>query len=131
LETHPGKDFSDIIRLAQTIFAQVVNEIDTSPMRAILRMQAQYGPYRIFVTELTDQNSRKYRYYVLREANIEAGFDNAPDPRALRLKYGQIGDEHVGELIPHLHRANKTELSLTNEMFFADFVAWLQQNLSH
>ena len=104
-------------------------EIDATPARALLRIQAQYGPYRVFITELSDENSRKYRYYVLQGNEVEAGFDNSPDPRALRLKYGQIGAEHVGEYIPHLHRANKTQLLLTEEMSCVDFVHWLHQHL--
>ena len=104
-------------------------EIDATPVRALLRITAQYGPYRIFITELSDESSRKYRYYVLRGNAVEAGFDNSADPRALRLKYGQIGEEHVGECIPHLHRANKTQLLLTEELSCVDFVHWLHQHL--
>ena len=61
---------------------------------------------------------------------VEGGFDNAPDPRVIRLKYGKIGEEHMGENIPHLHREDKTRLYLTEEMTFQDFVAWLKSNLS-
>jgi len=78
---------------------------------------------------VSDDSGRKYRYYVLRGDKVEVGFDNSPDPRALRLKYGQIGEEHIGESIPHLHRENKTQLLLTEEMTYADFVHWLNQQL--
>jgi hypothetical protein len=104
-------------------------EVDVTPARSILRLQAQYGQFRIFITELLDENSRKYRYYVLQGSNIEAGFDNSPDPRALRLMYGRIGEAHVGESLPHLHRANKTQLFLTEEMCCLDFVRWPHQHL--
>ena len=60
---------------------------------------------------------------------VEAGFDNAPDPRAIRLKFGKVGQEHAGELIPHLHSEDKTRLSLTEEMTFAEFVRWVKSNL--
>jgi hypothetical protein len=106
-----------------------VVEIDTTPARAILQIQAQYGPYRVFVTELLDASTRKYRYYVLQGNKVEAGFDNSPDPRALRLKYGRIGEEHTGEPIPHLHRVNKVDIQLTEEVRFTDFVDWLHQHL--
>jgi len=104
-------------------------ESDATPVRALLRIQAQYGPYRIFITELSDGSSRKYRYYVLRGNDVEVGFDNSPDPRARRLKYGRIREEHVGEYIPHLHRTNKTRLLLTEEMNCVGFVDWLHQHL--
>ena len=60
---------------------------------------------------------------------MEAGFDNAPDPRAIRMKYGKIGVEHKGENVPHLHLENKTRIELTEEMTFSDFIEWLNQNL--
>jgi hypothetical protein len=83
----------------------------------------------VFVTELISDEGRQYRYYVLRGDWVEAGFDNSPDPRAIRLKYGSIGQTHAGEPIPHLHRKNKAELFLTDEMSFIAFVHWLKANL--
>ena len=129
MDPHAPDYFVDIIRLARATFTDVVVTIDTTPARALLRIQAQYSRYRVFITELNDGSSRKYRYYVLQGNEVEAGFDNSPDPRALRLKYGQISKEHVGEDIPHLHRENKTQLLLTEEMSCADFVQWLHQHL--
>ena len=118
-----------MIQLVRTTFTDVEVEIDTTPIRAFLRIQAHYGPYRVFITELSDGSRRQYRYYVLQGNDIEAGFDNSSDPRALRLKYGRIGEEHLGEYLPHLHRANKTQLLLTEEMHCVDFVHWLHQHL--
>ena len=118
-----------MIQLVRTTFTDVEVEIDTTPVRALLRIQAHYGPYRVFITELSDGSRRQYRYYVLQGNDVEAGFDNSSDPRALRLKYGRIGEEHLGEYLPHLHRANKTQLLLTEEMHCVDFVHWLQQHL--
>ena len=94
-----------------------------------MRIDAEYGKYKILVTELFSDGLRKYRYYVLHGDWVEAGFDNSPDPRAIRLKYGEIGKEHAGEPVPHLHLEDKTRLSLTEEMTFADFVRWLNGNL--
>jgi hypothetical protein len=111
------------------VFNQVTFEADATPERSILRLQADYGQYRIVVTELFSDTARKYSYYVLRGERVEAGFDNSPDPRAIRLKYGEIGPEHAGEPIPHLHLEDKTRLSLTEEMSFLSFVEWLKKNL--
>ncbi|MGG6239939.1 hypothetical protein ACQ4N7_15035 [Nodosilinea sp. AN01ver1] len=81
------------------------------------------------MTELFDDDRRrKYSYYLLRDNYVEAGFDNSPDPRAIRLKYGGIGQAHAGEQVPHLHRVDKTELTLTDEIVFSTFVQWLQEN---
>jgi len=106
----------------------VTYEIDETPDRSILRIEADYGRYQILVTELFGDGLIKYRYYVMRGNWVEAGFDNAPDPRAIRLK-GRIGEEHAGENIPHLHLEDKTKLSLTEEMTFSEFVDWLKDNL--
>lgn len=129
MDEKTSRHFAEIIDLAQSAFEQVTFEIDATPDRAILRIEAEYGKYQILVTELFSDGLRKYRYYVLRGNWVEAGFDNSPDPRAIRLKYGEIGKEHAGEHIPHLHLDDKTRLSLTEEMTFSGFVDWLKSNL--
>jgi hypothetical protein len=129
LDQQVAGHFADIVAVAQATLSQVAYEIDATPQRAILRLQARYGRYQVLITELFTDGVRKYRYYVLQANWVEAGFDNSPDPRALRLKYGRIGSEHAGELIPHLHRENKTQLLLTAEITVAAFIEWLQTNL--
>ena len=121
--------FTGIITHAQAIFEQVEYSTDATPERAILRLEAKYGLHRVFITELLGEGMRKYRYYVLRGDWVEAGFDNSPDPRAIRLKYGHIGPEHRGENVPSLHQDDKTRLSLTAEMTFEAFVDWLEANV--
>lgn len=49
--------------------------------------------------------------------------------RAIRLKYGSIGQEHSGELIPHLHLQNKSELILTEEYTFTEFIKWIKEKI--
>lgn len=129
MDEKTARHFAEIIQLAQSAFAQVIYEIDTTPNRAILRIQAEYGKYQILVTELFSDGLRKYRYYVLRGKWVEVGFDNSPDPRAIRLKYDEIGKEHAGEHVPHLHLEDKARLSLTEEMTFPEFVDWVKGNL--
>lgn len=131
MDSQTDDHFNDIIRQAPTIFSEVDYVLDSTPERAILRIQAAYGGvYRIFITELIDTQIRKYRYYVLKKSWISIGFDNSPDPRALRLKYGKIGTEHAGEYIPHLHKDNKTHLELTEEMDVYKFIAWIREHLA-
>ena len=122
--------FAGIVALARATFNEAEYIIDTTPERAILRLQAEYGRYRIVVVALFSDKVRKYRYYILKGDWVEAGFDNSPDPRAIRLKYGRIGKEHMGEYVPHLHRKDKTELSLTEEIDFTSFVEWVKANIS-
>lgn len=129
MDEKTSRHFAEIIELAQSVFENVTYEIDATPDRSILRINAEHGKYQILVTELFSDGLRKYRYYVMRGDWVEAGFDNAPDPRAIRLKYGKIGEEHAGENLPHLHREDKSRLYLTEEMSFQDFVDWVKGNL--
>lgn len=129
MEPQVTEYFAAIVALAQATFEQVEYTIDATPARAILRLQASYSQYQVFITELFSEGTRQYRYYVLQGDWVEAGFDNSPDPRAIRLKYGRIGKKYAGENVPHLHRVNKSELSLTEEMTCSVFVDWLKTNL--
>jgi hypothetical protein len=129
LDTKITDHFADIVKITQINFQQVSYTIDTTRKRAILRLEGQYRQYRILITELFSDELRKYRYYVLRDDWVEAGFDNSPDPRAIRLKYGRIGKEYANEYIPHLHQDDKNQLSLTEEMTVSDFVDWVKTNL--
>jgi hypothetical protein len=130
LDTDIANHFVGIIELAQATFEEVEYVTDATPERAILQLQAKYDRYRVFVTELFSDEVRKYRYYVLDGDWVEAGFDNSPDPRAIRLKYGRIGKEHAGEYVPHLHQKDKAQLTLTKEMSFTTFIVWLKANMS-
>ena len=129
MDKDTARHFAEIIELAQSVFTQVTYQIDATPERAILRMEAEHGKYHILVTELFSDGLRKYRYYVLDGNRVAAGFDNSPDPRVIRLKYGEIGQAHAGEHVPHLHLEDKTVLSLTEEVTFQEFVNWLNGNL--
>ncbi|MBE7474850.1 MAG: hypothetical protein HS114_37430 [Anaerolineales bacterium] len=129
MEPQVAEYFAGLVALAQATFEHVEYTVDATPARAILRLQASYSSHQIFITELFSEGTRQYRYYVLQGDWVEAGFDNSPDPRAIRLKYGRIGKKHAGENVPHLHRADKTELSLTDEMTCPAFVEWLKANL--
>ena len=131
MDTKITEHFDDIVHLAQQAFQQVAYTIDSSPQHAILKLNARYGDLRIMVVELFSNSQRKYRYYALRENWVTVGFDNSPDPRAIRLKYGRIGKEYAGRLVPHLHLHDKTKLVLTDEITFVDFVVWLQEHHLH
>lgn len=76
--------FTRIIELANIHFESVQFTIDSTPKLSILRLNAFYKNYKILVTELYSDQSFKYRYYVLKDQFVIAGFDNAPDPCAIR-----------------------------------------------
>jgi hypothetical protein len=103
---------------------------DERPHRALLEMRDNYGVYQVHLREvLRVDGTRKYAYYVLHQSRLIIGFDNAPNPRALRLKYGKNYVHHRLELVPHRHTQDKAAVELTGEMTCGLFIAWLQANL--
>lgn len=95
---------------------------------SILELSAEYGPYRLHVREIwRADGSRKYAYYVLDGETVIAGFDNAADPRALRLKYGPNYTKQRLEPVPHQHTTGKQSVALTAEMDCVALFAWLQE----
>ena len=71
----------------------------------------------------------RYAYYVLDPDNqVVQGFDNSPDIRAIKLKYGAKYRTHLHERVPHQHAADGT-MDLADLMTFDDFLTWLRANL--
>ncbi|MBI1299207.1 hypothetical protein GC175_30110 [bacterium] len=128
MEPEATHNFDDLIALAYANFDNIHSIVDATPNRSILRLTATFAGYRIVVTELIGEATRKYSYYLLAGDFVFVGFDNSADPRAIRLKYGTIGQEHVGNLVPHAHYENKSRLVLTEEMTFPKFVTWVKQH---
>jgi hypothetical protein len=103
---------------------------DERPARALILSNARYGDYDIYITEVVlSDDTRKYAYYALKDEQVIAGFDNAPDPDALKIKYGAHYTRHRLELVPHLHHAGKTQVSLTDALDFDQFIAWIDRHL--
>lgn len=129
METKIREYFDGIVNKAKAKFNNVSFVIDHSPERAILRINAEYKKYRIFTSELLNEEYRKYNYYLLEVDFVVVGMDNSQDHRAIRLKYGKMPEKNKDRLVPHIHLNNKTELQLTDEMHFEDFIAWIEVNL--
>ncbi len=98
---------------------------------AILEINANYGPNKVYLREIwRADSSRKYAYYIVLESKVIIAFDNAADPRALKLRYGKTYTHHRLEAIPHRHNKNKQEIALTPEMDCDMFIGWIKENLS-
>lgn len=121
--------FARITEEANALLSDVVVTTDTTPDRSLLRLTASYGSCRIVVKEIMTVDERHYSYYILRGSSIEAGFDNSPDPEAIRLRYGRIGGEYERSYVPHLHTENKRRLQLTDKIDFFSFLEWLTKNV--
>ena len=127
--------FTDAIDRVVSLF-QATFEHSTTLRReershlALLEMGGDYGVYQVRLREIwRADGSRKYAYYALRQLKVVVGFDNASDPRALRLKYGKDYTRHRLELIPHRHTEGKKAIELTDEMDCAAFIVLLKENL--
>lgn len=123
-------DFAELIAYIQVNFQRVrIERLDHTPERSILGMTCYWGKYALRITEIVSATERKYRYYVFDGEYIIAGFDNAADPRVIRMKYGRSYKRYLGRLVPHLHLDDKNRLELTDEMTVETLVAWLCDNL--
>ncbi len=68
-----------------------------------------------------------YSYYLIHDNEVVVGFDNYPDRRALREKYGQNFKFHLSELVAHKHGPRKETLELTEEMTVEKFLEYLKE----
>ncbi len=123
--------FAGVIRVAQRYFDDVEYSVNLTPERDALKLRARFGRLRISVREMFSDERRKYSYYALDGKQVVVGFDNSPDPEAIRLKYGRIGPETAGIQVPHIHTNDKADLQLTDEIDILTFINWLKANTPH
>lgn len=125
----PRKHIESLIEKARQFLTHfhIVRQ-DLGAARALIDLEGRFGRFRIIVSEIhRDDNSVRYAYYVLTDANqLVRGFDNSPDAQVTRLKYGASWKLHLNEDIPHQHNADRS-LSLTSApMTFDLFIEWLE-----
>jgi len=129
LETKVTKYFNKLIKKNIIFFSNVNYKIDITPIRAILKINANYKNYRVFITELLSKDYRKYNFYLLKKNYVIVGFDNSQDARAIKLKFKKKPKNKFNLLVPHQHLKNKTILKLTDEIFLEDFIDWIKKNV--
>jgi len=126
-----GEYINELIATARATFRDVrVTRRDERPARALIDMEGWWGAYRIIISEIIlSDGSIRYAYYVLDADNrLVHGFDNTPDVRAVRLRYGREYRHHLGERTSHQHTTDD-RLSLTEPMTLGRFIEWLRQSL--
>lgn len=122
--------FATLTTLVQNVLDEVsLKRLDYNANRALWEIHGSLGQFDIRIKEIFIQSGRMYSYYVISEDEVIVGFDNYPDRRALRQKYGQAFKACLTELIPHKHGPRKTTLELTEEMTVEVFLDYLHQEI--
>lgn len=95
-----------------------------------LKMRGKLGKYIVTVSEVLERSGRrKYSYYFLEGERILSGFDNAPEPKIVKTKWGNAYRSHLHDLIPHRHISDKTSFDLTDEVCFGEAVTFFREML--
>ena len=123
MDAEIGRHFAAVIDLARQKLDQVeIVQEDISPTRAILELHGLLGSYDIRIKEIFNAEGRLYSYYVLSEGQVVVGFDNYPDRRILREKFGRQFTVHLHERIPHRHGRGKSSVEAIEEYGVEQFL---------
>ena len=122
MENEIRRDFDKIIKTAENTFENVEIEQDFSVRRALLKIRGSFGTLNVRITEVIDDDKRKYAYYVLKKDSVVMGLDNAPDIKALKIKYGKDFVYYLNERIPYFHGEEKKRTELTKGIGFNEFL---------
>ncbi|MEE4356478.1 MAG: hypothetical protein V2I97_08410 [Desulfococcaceae bacterium] len=127
-----GEHIENLIAQAQRFLSNVtILRHESSRQRAIIDFEGNWKEYRIIVSEIHRINRRiRYAYYVLDKHHaIVHAFDNSPDNKAIKQKYGSDWKCHIYEEVSHQHDS-ENKLSLTElPITFEAFVQWAEENL--
>ena len=93
------RHFNAIIEDARAVLEDVEIEQDYSVKRALLKINGDFKNDFVLI-----------------------GFDNAPDIKALKIKYGENYVQHHDERIPHFHGRGKESIELTKEISTKEFL---------
>jgi len=121
------KHFKAVTALALARLAQIhIVQDDITLSRAILEIHARWQSRDVRLKEIHTPSGNLYSYYVLQSGTVLIGFDNYPDTRVLKAKFGSDYRNHMGELVPHRHGRNKQSVELTEEMNAERFLDYLE-----
>ena len=122
MENEVRRHFDEIIEDAKGVLEDVEIEQDYSVKRALLKISGNFRNLKVRITEVVDEDKRKYAYYLINKDLVVIGFDNAPDIKALKIKYGKNYVYHIEERIPHFHGKGKKSTEITKEISFKEFM---------
>jgi hypothetical protein len=122
MESKIRRHFDEIVTAARSLLNNIKIEEDLSVKRALLKIGGTFEGFEVKITEIVDEEKRKYAYYLIHKGIVEFGCDNAADIAALKMRYGKDYIKHLNELISHCHGRGKKTTELTDEMDAQEFL---------
>lgn len=120
--------FDRIVKFAQDRLEAVrIIVYEIFPDYGVLKLKGKIKGYTIKITEVMERKRRKYSYYLLLKDKVVRGYDNAADPRVIKLKWKDGYKNHLNELTPHMHTEEKKEFILTDEVFCENVLQEFEQ----
>lgn len=83
MEDKVRRYFNQIIEDAKAVLEDLEIEQDYSVKRALLKISGNFRNFRVRITEVVDEDKRKYAYYLITNGQVIIGFDNAPESLSL------------------------------------------------
>lgn len=93
--------FAALTDLVQAALDEIrFTRLHFNPDRVIWEIHGSWGEFDIRLKEIFTGAGRMYSYYAISDGRVVVGFDNYPDRRVLRQKYGADFTTHLSQLIP-------------------------------
>ncbi len=122
--------FETLTSLVQEALYEIrFNRLHFNPDWVIWEAHGSLECFDVRLKEIFTRSGRMYSYYVIKGNEVVVGFDNYPDRRALRQKYGRGFRAYLSQMIPHRHGAHKSTLELTSEMSAELFLNYIRQKI--
>jgi hypothetical protein len=84
MENKIRRHFDEIVTAAKLLLNNIKIEEDHSVKRALLKISGKFETFEVNLTEIIDEEKRKYAYYLINKGVVEYGCDNASDIKALK-----------------------------------------------
>ncbi len=90
MEQPARRYFETLTSLVQEALYEIrFNRLHFNPDRVIWEAHGSLECFDVRLKEIFTRSGRMYSYYVIKGNEVVVGFDNYPDRRALRQKYGR------------------------------------------
>ncbi|MBI4791013.1 MAG: hypothetical protein HY782_28620 [Chloroflexi bacterium] len=128
MDADVGAHFEAVVSLARSrLTGTRVIQNEVTANRAILEIHGKFGQLDVRIKEIRSASGNSYSYYLLYAGDVLVGFDNHPDVRVIKKKYGRRYKQFLGKSIPHRHGSRKQTFELTDEYTASRFLEQLEE----